>query len=262
MAGQVQTRCAGGIRPAGKHPLLSIVAVFFRDRAEVERVLRSVFPARCADLELIVIDGGSDDGTVELLQSLDDQIDYWISEPDTGVFEGMNKGVAAARGEYLLHLNAGDRLLGIPWEALREAAADNIDLVCCQVLEGGTNLFECRLGWLLKIDNTLHHQGTFYRRAAHLGYRVEYRVLGDFEHNQRLYRSGCSARRLPFVVADHDYGGMTSHYRRRDFPGGEHFRSVRSNFGVLWMLLAYARLLALDVRKWLSQRRHTGAGAA
>jgi glycosyltransferase involved in cell wall biosynthesis len=261
MTEQLQAPHAGGIRPPDTHPLISIVTVVFRDCAETEKILRSIFPVRTPDLELIVIDGGSNDGTVELLQSMNDQIDYWISERDSGVYHAMNKGIAAARGEYLLHLNAGDRLLGIPWDELRAAAADAVDLVCCRVLTDGTDIFKSRLSLLLRIDNTLHHQGTFYRRTAHLGYKEEYHVLGDFEHNQRLSRSGCSVRQSDFVVADHASGGITTRFRRRDFPNGEHFRSVRSNFGVPWMLLAYLRVLALDVRSWLRKRLRAGSAA-
>lgn len=77
-------RLEGGRRcPAGNNterPLVSIIVVLFRDRQECIRLLENISSFDNPDLELIVIDGGSDDGTVEILQQWDDKIDYWLSE--------------------------------------------------------------------------------------------------------------------------------------------------------------------------------------
>ncbi|HVG27639.1 MAG TPA: glycosyltransferase, partial [Acidobacteriaceae bacterium] len=111
-------RRAGEHKPEGFAPLVSVIAVVFRDRVELQKIVESVAPFRSERLELIVIDGGSKDGTLEFLQSNGEEIDFWMSEPDRGIYDAMNKGIQAARGEYVLHLNAGDRLRAVPWEAL------------------------------------------------------------------------------------------------------------------------------------------------
>lgn len=232
-------------------PLLSVVIVVFRDRDELRQVIESILPHKNHDLELIVIDGASDDGTIELLQTFDPWIDYWLSEPDSGIYDAMNKGLKAASGEYILHLNAGDRLRTVPWETLRQHAKVEVDVVCCRVLIDGEVEFISRTNFLSKIDNTWHHQGTFYRRVAHLGYDATYRMAGDFDHNQRLLRAGCVVKEDPCIVADHQSGGASMAYTGHR----EIYRSVRTNFGWCCLMLSWLRFMLMDVRNWIRTRR-------
>src|ERR1700742_3648923 len=95
-------------------PLVSIITVTFNALESLPDVLESIFPLKEVDVEVIVVDGSSSDGTVLWLQHHDADIDLWISEPDRGISDAMNKAIARARGTWLLHLNAGDRLLHIP----------------------------------------------------------------------------------------------------------------------------------------------------
>ncbi len=225
-------------------PLVSIVIVVFRDRDEVAKIVESILPFKTDDLEIVVIDGDSKDGTVELLESFGKSIDYWLSEPDSGIYDAMNKGVHAARGEYLLHLNAGDRLCGVPWNALRKCLEDGVHVVCCRVLLGSEIEFTSRTDYRSKLDNTWHHQGTFYRRTAHLGYNTSYRILGDCEHNHRLLKSGSKMRTVPFLVADHDMQGVSTMT-----PGKEElYRSIREHFGEMYVVLSRLRFFLLGIR--------------
>lgn len=248
-------RYAGGRRLSGEaavpRPLVSVVVVVFRDRDELRRVIESILPRKNQDLELIIIDGGSDDGTVELLGDFGASIDYWLSEPDSGIYDAMNKGLKAASGEYILHLNAGDRLRAVPWETLRKCARDKIDVVCCKVLIDGEVEFVSRTSVLSRINNTWHHQGTFYRRVAHLGYDLAYRVFSDFDHNQRLLRAGCSVVDDPCIVADHQSGGVSW----RETGHGEIYRIVGKNFGWPYVVLSWLRFLLSDIRKRFRARR-------
>jgi glycosyltransferase involved in cell wall biosynthesis len=228
-------------------PLVSIIIVVSRDMEELRQVIASILPHRDHGIEIVVIDGGSDDGTVELLQSLDDQVDYWLSEPDNGIYDAMNKGLKAATGEYVLHLNAGDRLRSIPWDELRKCAADSVDVVCCRVKIDESVEFISDTSLLSRIDNTWHHQGTFYRRVAHLGYDTTYRAGGDFDHNQRMMRAGCSVRTCSCVVADHRNNGITT----QNTSHGEIYRSVRMNYGWPYFMLSKLRFTLRDLRDYL-----------
>lgn len=232
-------------------PLLSVVIVVFRDREELRQVIESILPHKNEDLEMVVIDGGSDDGTAELLQSFGPQVDYWVTEPDKGIYDAMNKGLEAASGEYILHLNAGDRLRAIPWNALRQHAEAKVDVLCCRVLIDGKVEYISRTNLLSKIDNTWHHQGTFYRRAAHLGYDTTYRTHGDFDHNQRILRAGLVVKNEPFIVAEHQSGGLSM---GDDSGRRETYRSVRTNFGWPYLMLAWLRFELRDVRDWVRAR--------
>lgn len=253
-------RFEGGSRKAfqagQRAPLVSIIVVVFKDRNEVASLVDNISPFRSSDLELVIIDGGSGDGTVELLQANNQRVDYWLSEPDSGIYDAMNKGIAAAQGEYVLHINAGDRLRAIPREALRKYAEAKVDVVCCRVLIDGKVEFVSRTSFLSKIDNTWHHQGTFYRRTAHLGYDATYRTHGDFDHNQRMLKAGRAVKDDPCIVADHQSGGVSMverGYRER-------YRSVRTNFGWPYLMLARLRFLLMDIRHWM-RKSHRSSSA-
>jgi glycosyltransferase involved in cell wall biosynthesis len=232
-------RIEGGIRgeslPVKPRPLVSIIVVAFRDRDEVAALIDNIAAFRGDNLELVIVDGGSDDGTVELLQTSTEKIDYWVSEPDGGIYEAMNKGLAAASGEYILHLNAGDRLKCVPCETLAKCLTEGVDVASFPVLMDQDEVFYPKTGFLLRIDNTWHHQGTFYRRASHIGYNTQYRVFGDLDLNQRMLKNGRSVRLFEQVVSYHLNNGISM--SRVDFH--EVYRSIRDNFGRSYVAIAF-----------------------
>jgi len=248
---QPPSRIEGGCRAthwrAGCDPIVSIIVVLYCDRDELGALIENLHPFRDAQTELIVIDGGSQDGSLDLLQEKDDQIDFWLSEPDGGIYDAMNKGIAAARGQYILHINAGDRLRLLPLADLQICGQRLVDVVCCRVIEDDTHLYIPRNDWLLRFANTWHHQGTFYRRTAHLGYDTAYRVFGDFDHNQRLRKAHRSVEVLDIIVATHRTDGVSRNKETRP----ELFRSIRSNFGSLNVIPAFSRFQMVKLRKLL-----------
>lgn len=93
-----------------KKPLVSFVIVVYNSLPYLKETLSSIFSQTFTDYEIVVIDGGSDDGTIEYLKENDELIRFWISEPDRGIYDAMNKGIKNSRGKYLNFLNAGDFL--------------------------------------------------------------------------------------------------------------------------------------------------------
>src|SRR6478672_4454304 len=89
-------------------PSVSIVTVVRNDAGHIARTLDSVLAQRDADLELVVVDGGSSDGTQAIVQGYGSRIGAFLSEPDTGIYDAMNRGIGLARGEYVLMMNSGD----------------------------------------------------------------------------------------------------------------------------------------------------------
>lgn len=239
---------------AGPPPVVSVVVVTYRDREELGKVLDNLAPFRAGGrVEVVVADGGSDDGTVELLRARSADVDYWISERDAGIYDAMNKGVALARGRYVLHINAGDRLLAIPWEHLPDRA-DGPAWVSCQVREDhGT--FEPRLSWVSWYANTNNHQGSFFRRDLHLGYKADYRVYGDFEHHLRLLCAGIRPTLVRELVAEHHSGGISSDSRWNT----EEARAVEENLGPVHALLPKLMVPVRRYRAKLLGRRTESA---
>lgn len=94
-----------------KQPKVSVITVSYNSAASIEKTILSVLEQTYPDIEYIVIDGGSSDGTVDIIRKYSYRIAYWVSEPDGGVYYAMNKGIDAATGDYLQFLNTGDFLI-------------------------------------------------------------------------------------------------------------------------------------------------------
>jgi glycosyltransferase involved in cell wall biosynthesis len=237
--------CKGGRRTRGdgsiKDPLVSIITVVYRARGGLEEILENVTNFEGNDFELIVIDGGSDDGTVDVLREWDDKIDYWLSEPDSGIYDAMNKGIAAAHGEYVFHLNAGDTLKSIPSETLALCLKDGVDVAAFRVLIDGKREFCPSNDRKLRVKNTLHHQGTFYRRATLPLYDIQYKVYADFDLNQRVVIKGAKVRIFDNVVAEHSTAGISNTAAAAE---SEHYRIIRKNHGRPYVAVSWVQ------RKW------------
>jgi glycosyltransferase involved in cell wall biosynthesis len=90
------------------HPLVTVITVVLNGADYLEQTIRSVLDQSYDNIEYIIIDGGSTDATLDIIRKYEDQIDYWVSEPDTGIYDAMNKGIALACGELIALLNSGD----------------------------------------------------------------------------------------------------------------------------------------------------------
>jgi glycosyltransferase involved in cell wall biosynthesis len=93
-------------------PVISVITVVYNRRQGMEQTIKSVRAQQYPNIEYIIVDGASTDGTLELIASHDDDIDFWMSERDKGIYDAMNKGVDLATGDYINCLNAGDVFYG------------------------------------------------------------------------------------------------------------------------------------------------------
>ncbi len=176
-------------------PLLSVILVCKNPGAAIAAALASVWVQYGASVETVVVDGASVDGTTEWLAAHRARITTLLAEPDRNVYEAMNKGVAAARGEWLLFLGADDRIadaqvLRMMDPILRDARGDV--LVGESMYDDG-RVYRLQAPLRVRPRNFAHHQATFYRRrlfTEHGLYDSTLRVMGDYEFNLRLWKRG------------------------------------------------------------------------
>lgn len=150
---------------------VSIITISYNNAKGLRRTIESVVKQDYTDYEYIVIDGGSSDDSVKIIESYTDKITYWISEPDKGVYHAMNKGIVEAKGEYLHFLNSGDCYASDDVLSAVFSKTYNVPLLRgVQICNYGTrqerwtNLGARNVTLYDMFVNTLLHQATFIRR--------------------------------------------------------------------------------------------------
>jgi len=174
-------------------PSVSIITVCFNSEKYLERAIKSVVTQDYPHIEHIIIDGGSKDGTLDIIEKYKNRISYWISEPDNGIYDAMNKGIKVAKGDILYFLNSDDRLYNR--DVVKNAAyflnSKNVDFVYGNILNCSLNSPNFLLGkypnFITKrhfLRGTIGHPATFFRRGCFVkagNFDIRYRILSDYE---------------------------------------------------------------------------------
>ncbi len=200
-------------------PKISIVTICYNSARTIAEALDSVITQDYPKLELIVIDGGSTDGTLQILDEYKDYIDTCVSEPDKGISDAFNKGIAHATGDLIGILNSDDVMLPGALSAVAEAYDGETDVYrgCMQLWNAETNfkVRETPSMRIPKIPVIVHvcHGGTFITREAYKSegtYDVTMKFIMDLDLLTRFYNAG---RRFKYVDADIEafrIGGVTN----------------------------------------------------
>lgn len=172
-------------------PNISIITVVFNGRTLIERTIKSVLQQTYPNVEYIIIDGGSTDGTVETIKNYQSKISVIRSEKDNGIYDAMNKGLKLATGEYLLFLNAGDELYAADTLANIFSVSKNADAYygnTVVVNEQGKELGDRRLkppsqlNWKsLKYGMCVSHQSFIAKRSLSNPYDLNYSISADID---------------------------------------------------------------------------------
>ncbi len=196
-------------------PLLTIVTVTKNCAATLEKTLLSVAAVKNADVEYIVIDGVSSDGTLALIGRYGGLVDNLVSEPDTGIYNAMNKGIALAKGRYVLFINGDDELIPAGFadvtQVLREGRAD---VVCATTFVGSVaSPSEVLIAqpWRLPFFNSVPHPSAFVTTdlLRHFKFREDLRIVADYDLFLRLFLSGKRFVKVDSATALHHRGGVS-----------------------------------------------------
>lgn len=217
-------RIEGGRRTRGERmsgtsakPLISVVTVVHNGVKHIEETIRAVAGQTYENVEHIVIDGGSTDGTIDILRRLDGTIAYWMSEPDSGVYDAMNKGIMQVTDpeSYILFANADDSLYSP--DALQRVVEQGKgeDMLYGRMLLADDQV-SAVVGKRVDMDDlalqTLCHPATFVRRKVFdsVGmFDTRYAIAADYDHIVRCFAAPVSTRFVDVVVSRMRMGGLS-----------------------------------------------------
>jgi glycosyltransferase involved in cell wall biosynthesis len=195
--------------------LLTIVTVTRDCSSTIRRTLESVAAIKSPGIEYVVIDGVSTDGTLDVISGYGSLVDRLVSEPDTGIYNAMNKGVALARGRYVLFINGDDELVSTGFPAVISALADGRDpIVCGTTIVGHPDAPSETLAAKprrLPFFNAIPHPSTFVCREllVRWPFREDLRIVSDYDFFLRAYIAGQPFLVLPAITALHQRGGAS-----------------------------------------------------
>lgn len=217
---------------SGRGPVVSVVTVCFNSAKTIADTIEGIRRQRYAPIEYIVVDGGSKDGTVDLLRQNEDLIAYWRSEPDGGIYDAFNKGIALARGDLVQIINSDDWMEPDQLErgvaALR--ARPDADFAHGDIWLHGWRGQDVRIGgdphWDRRVRRTMPaiHQATVLaRRRVYetVGlFRTDLRIASDYDWFIRVAKAGLHGVHDPTIVAHMRAGGASTSRQRRTIAEG------------------------------------------
>lgn len=220
--------------------MISVITVCFNAAEELRRTFQSVTTQDSGDMEYIIIDGNSSDSSKNFIAANSEKITKWISEPDRGIYDAMNKGVGMASGDWIVFMNAGDTFATRDTVSrLNEAVADlpeDVDVVYGDVIRPGRNGED-----VIKKAEDAHnshrmffcHQSALTRRDALLRhpFDISHRYSADFKFFKQILHEGRAFRRVDFPVARFDLGGISN--RRRSEGLADNMRVIRETDGTV-----------------------------
>lgn len=231
----------------------SVITVNYNNKEGLRKTIESVIHQTYHDYEFIIIDGGSTDGSVEVLKEYETLIDYWISEPDGGIYQGMNKGIKKATGDYLNFMNSGDCFYN-------EKVLQNVfekQLTCdiivgkdyhynSQTQQGFSTILPPRISMITFYIQTLPHQSSFFKRELFdkTLYDESLKIVADIKfYIQKICVEGCSVGLTNEIICKREPDGISKSYNERRIA--EH-QAVLAGFLPHGAIKDYQTLTLLD----------------
>lgn len=197
---------------------ISIITINYNHAEGLRKTTESVVTQSSHDYEYIVIDGGSTDGSVDVIQENADKIDYWVSEPDGGIYPAMNKGIRVARGEYCIFMNSGDEFYSkdVIENVVKQGLGE--DIVCGDICFGENNISPNpdKVTMRTFYKSTLYHQASFIKTQLlrEHPYDETLRSAADWKFfMDELVSRNATYKHIPIVIAQFEGGGFSSTQR-------------------------------------------------
>lgn len=205
---------------------ISIITINYNNHIGLEKTMNSVLLQNYRDYEWIVIDGGSTDGSRELIEQHQNDIAFWCSEPDNGIYHAMNKGVTKAHGDYLQFLNSGDVLVDnnvlsdfVKLSPIADVIYGNAIIVNEEDLETGRFVAPKDLRLSYFWSHSLNHQATFFHKRCfeNIKYDEKLKIASDVKLYMSLLYYGYNFQNIELDIARYDNSGLSSQITEGEF---------------------------------------------
>jgi len=204
----------------------SIITVNFNNKEGLRKTIESVIHQTFSDFEFIVIDGGSTDGSKEVLKEYDAQIDYWVSEPDGGIYQGMNKGIKKAKGDYLNFMNSGDCFYSSDILDKISSYQSDADFIVgkdfhynSETHQGHVSIQPPRISMIHFFVATLDHQSSFIKRELFNDslYDESHRLVSDWIfYTEKIVKEQKRVQFISDIVCRREEGGLSEQQREKN----------------------------------------------
>lgn len=221
-------------------PKLSIITINLNNREGLMATISSVMTQTFKDYELLIIDGNSADGSLDIIEQNQEHINFWISEQDSGIFNAMNKGIKQAKGEYLLFLNSGDCLTS------KNALGDFINHKLFQgdiiygdyQFENGGKVYPDQISPYYFMKTSLPHQSTLFQKSVFEllgGYDESYKIVSDRAFYLKCFLSGkFTFTHIPYALTLFDLTGFSNDANYKNKKKEEDERMFRELYGLYY----------------------------
>lgn len=194
--------------------LFTIITINYNNVEGLRRTIESVVNQTSKDYEYIVIDGGSTDGSVEVIKEYASQIDYWVSEPDKGIYNAMNKGIYFAKGKYCNFMNSGDMFYDNKVIERVNTFAMTEDVVCGNIVYPGQGVWKNpdNITMARFYKHAIYHQACFIktRLLKEHPYDENMKVAADWKWfiDMLIFRNATYAH-IPVTISEYEGGGIS-----------------------------------------------------
>ena len=194
---------------------LSVITINYNNLNGLKKTIESVVNQTSTQYEYIIIDGGSTDGSVDVIKEYVDKIDYWISEPDKGPYHAMNKGIRVATGDYVIFMNSGDYFYTNDIIAEFISANPSEDVLCGNMYLslGCVNFVPKELTFRYFYEGNLPHQACFIKTSVQkqFPYNENLKIVSDWEFFLKiLIINNGTYRKIDKVISYYDSNGISS----------------------------------------------------
>lgn len=215
------------------NPRLTVITIVYNNVTDIERTMLSVFNQTYSNIEYIIIDGKSTDGTTQLVEKYREGLSHFISEPDKGIYDAMNKGLASASGDYILFMNSGDEIYSPDTVAKVFSSEPDADIYYGETEmynQSWESLGQRRhrspegFSWRsFQYGMSVSHQAIYVKRAIAEPFDTKYQLSSDIDWIIRAAKKASKIVNTRMYVAKYLVGGASK---------GKHLQSLKERFDI------------------------------